>query len=131
MATWPQRLADAYTAAWNTGKPDAVAAFFAPEGSITINAGEPWLGRGGVAAMATGFMTDIPDLRLVNDGVRSAGNHHVYLWTFSGTHAASGKRVKVSGWEEWDIASGGLIAISRGWFDADDYQNQTKTNQAT
>lgn len=119
------QLADDYTDAWNTGNPEAVAAFFAPDGVIVINGGEPWQGRSGVAEMAAGFVTDIPDLRLVNDGVRVAGCHAIYLWTFTGTHQASGKSVKVSGWEEWDLNSEGLIASSRGWFDADDYAKQT------
>lgn len=118
-------LAQAYTAAWNTGRPDAVAAFFAPDGSITINAGTPWHGRDGVAAMASGFFADIPDLALRCDGIRSAGAHVAYLWTFTGTHAGSGSPVNVSGWEEWQLTSDGMIQTSLGWFDADDYARQT------
>jgi hypothetical protein len=33
-------VARAYTAAWNTGSPDAVASFFVPEGQIIINDGD-------------------------------------------------------------------------------------------
>lgn len=118
-------LAERYTAAWNTGDPAAVAAFFAADGSITINGGTPWQGRAGVAAMAAGFFTDIPDLVLRCDGVRTAGNHVAYLWTFTGTHAGSGKPVNVSGREEWQLAGDGVIQSSFGWFDADDYARQT------
>ncbi|TFU05693.1 nuclear transport factor 2 family protein [Polymorphobacter arshaanensis] len=118
-------LAEAYTAAWNSGSADAVAAFFAPDGSITINAGEPWHGRGGVAAMAAGFFADIPDLALRCDGIRVAGTHIVYLWTFTGTHADTGNNVHVIGWEEWQLAADGSIQTSLGWFDADDYSRQT------
>jgi uncharacterized protein (TIGR02246 family) len=121
----PTALAAAYTAAWNTGRPEAVAAFFSAGGGITINNGAPWTGRDGVAAMAAGFFADIPDLALRCDGVRSAGAHIVYLWTFTGTHAGSGKPVAVTGWEEWQIDDDGLIARSLGWFDADDYARQT------
>jgi uncharacterized protein (TIGR02246 family) len=118
-------IAAAYTAAWNSGKPDAVADFFTPDGTIVINNGQPWRGRAGVAAMAAGFFADIPDLCLVCDGVRTAGSHVAYLWTFTGTHLASGNPVRVTGWEEWDIDPQGAIVRSCGWFDADDYSQQT------
>ena len=121
-----RELADAYTAAWNTGQPEAVAAFFSKGGSIVINGGSPWQGQDGVAQMAQGFFNDIPDLGLVNDGVRFSGLHAIYLWTFIGMHKGSGKPVRVSGWEEWDIDPAGKIACSRGWFDADDYADQTR-----
>ncbi len=118
-------LAAAYTDAWNTGKPDAVAAFFAPDGAIIINKGSPWQGRAGVAQMAAGFFADIPDLSLACDGARGAGDHLVYLWTFTGTHAATGNAVSVAGWEEWDMDDAGLVKLSRGWFDSEDYARQT------
>lgn len=120
-------LAAAYTAAWNTGRPEAVAAFFAPEGAITINDGIPWEGRDRVAQMAAGFYADIPDLNLVCDGLRTSGDHLVYLWTFTGTHAGTRKAVKVLGWEEWDVDAEGLIRLSRGWFDSEDYARQTQS----
>ena len=120
-------LAAAYTAAWNTGRPEAVAAFFAAEGAITINDGTPWEGRDRVAQMAAGFYADIPDLNLVCDGLRTSGDHLVYLWTFTGTHAGTSKAVKVLGWEEWDVDAEGLIRLSRGWFDSEDYARQTQS----
>ncbi len=120
-------LAAAYTAAWNTGRPEAVAAFFAAEGAITINDGIPWEGRDRVAQMAAGFYADIPDLNLVCDGLRTSGDHLVYLWTFTGTHAGTRKAVKVLGWEEWDVDAEGLIRLSRGWFDSEDYARQTQS----
>ena len=118
------RLADAYTAAWNTGEPDAVASFFTPDGTIIINNGEPSVGRAGAAAMAAGFYADIPDLQLTSGGARCAGDHVLYLWSFTGTHVETGNRLHVSGWEEWDLAEDHLVRFSRGWFDADDYARQ-------
>lgn len=123
-------LAAAYTAAWNTGRPEAVAAFFAAEGAITINDGIPWEGRARVAQMAAGFYADIPDLNLVCDGLRTSGDHLVYLWTFTGTHAGTLKAVKVLGWEEWDVDAEGFIRLSRGWFDSEEYARQTQSDEA-
>lgn len=118
------RLAADYTGAWNTGSPEAVAAFFASDGCIAINSGTPWTGRAGIAAMAAGFFADVPDLSLVCDGVRCAGDHVLYLWTFTGTHAESKRPLKIVGWEEWDVDSTLKVTRSRGWYDADDYARQ-------
>jgi uncharacterized protein (TIGR02246 family) len=122
-----QRLATAYTAAWNSGSPEAVASFYAPDGQIVLNRGNPWIGRSGVAAMASGFFADVPDLSLVCDAVRCAVSHIAYFWTFTGTHASTKNPLRVVGWEEWDIGPNHNIAASRGWYDAEDYARQTKT----
>jgi uncharacterized protein (TIGR02246 family) len=117
-------LAQNYTSAWNTGSPDAVASCFAEDGQIIINAGEPSQGRAGIAAMAAGFFAEVPDLALACDEIRGAGEHAVYLWTFTGTHKAHGHPVRISGWEEWTFDAAGMIKFSRGWFDAADYARQ-------
>lgn len=119
-----RELAAAYTAAWNSGSPDAVASFYATDGQIVINRGEPSVHRQGVSAMAAGFFADVPDLNLVCDDVRCAGDHVAYFWTFTGTHAATGMALRVVGWEEWDLNAQYQIAASRGWFDAADYERQ-------
>jgi uncharacterized protein (TIGR02246 family) len=118
-------LAAAYTAAWNAGSPEAVAAFYAHDGQIVINRGDPWTGRKGIADMAAGFFAEVPDLRLVCDDVRCAGNHVAYLWTFTGTHASTKNPLRVVGWEEWDLDADLKVVASRGWYDADDYARQT------
>lgn len=119
-----KQVADAYTAAWNSGSAEAVAEFYAPDGGIVINRGEPWLGRAGVAQMAAGFYADVPDLALVCDGLRIAGDHVVYQWTFTGSHAVSGNHLRIVGWEEWDVVADLRVKSSRGWYDADDYARQ-------
>ena len=128
MAISQQRaseIAEAYTAAWNTGKPEAVASFFTAHGNIVINRGDPWQHRMGVEAMAAGFFADVPDLKLTCDAVRAAGDHVVYLWTFTGHHSGTGNPLNVTGWEEWDMDGEGKVKASRGWFDAEEYARQT------
>jgi uncharacterized protein (TIGR02246 family) len=120
-----RQMADGYTAAWNCGSAQAVAGFYAKDGGIVINRGEPWQGRDRVAQMAAGFFSDVPDLKLICDGLRCAGDHVVYLWTFTGTHAGTKKPLRVSGWEEWDLDADHKVKASRGWYDADDYARQT------
>ena len=120
-----EKMAEAYTAAWNSGAPEAVAAFYAQDGQIVINRGKPWLGRQGIAEMAAGFFADVPDLKLVCDTVRCAGTHVAYFWTFTGTHSGTKKSLRVVGWEEWDLDENFQVTASRGWYDADDYARQT------
>ena len=123
----PNTIADmarAYTAAWNSKSPEAVAAFYAPGGEIVINRGDPWQGRARVAEMAAGFFADVPDLSLSCDAIRGAGTHAVFAWTFTGHDAGTGNPLKISGWEEWDLDAELKVAASRGWFDAEDYARQ-------
>jgi len=125
-----RNLATAYTAAWNSGLPESVAAFYAHDGHIVINRGNPWIGRDGIVAMAAGFFADVPDLALVCDDVRCAGSHVAYFWTFTGTHASTQNSLRVVGWEEWDLDADLKVVASRGWYDADDYARQTAPRDA-
>lgn len=117
-------IAADYTAAWNGGSAEAVASFYAETGGIVINRGAPWEGRAGVQAMAEGFFADVPDLTLICDGLRIAGDHVAFLWTFTGHHAATRNPLRITGWEEWDLDGEGKVTASRGWFDAADYARQ-------
>ncbi len=122
--TKAEDIAAAYTAAWNSRSPEAVASFFAEECHFIINRGEPWTGRSGVAEMAAGFFADVPDLVLVCDKVRAAGDHVVFLWTFAGTHSGTGNSLNISGWEEREFDSDNKVKFSLGWYDAELYQAQ-------
>ena len=119
-----EALAAGYTAAWNSGSAGAVAAFYAPQGSIVINRGTPWLGRAGIVAMAEGFYADVPDIHITCDGIRLMGDHMVYLWTFTGTHSGTHNKLRIVGCEEWDLDGQGKVAASRGWYDGADYARQ-------
>ena len=117
-------LAQAYTTAWNSGSSRDVASHYAEDGQIVINRGEPWQGRSRIADMATAFFTDVPDLALSCDELRCAGSHAVYVWTFTGHDAKTGKPLRVRGWEEWDLDEDLKVKASRGWYDAEDYARQ-------
>lgn len=118
------RIAADYTAAWNSKSADAVASFYAPEGEIIINRGEPWIGRSRVRDMAAGFYADVPDLKLTCDDVRCSDNHVIYVWTFTGHDATTGNPLTIRGWEEWELNDDLKVVSSRGWFDAKDYARQ-------
>jgi uncharacterized protein (TIGR02246 family) len=118
------KMAADYTAAWNSGSAEAVASFYAEDGGIVINNGDPWEGRGGVRDMAAGFFADVPDLSLTCDDIRLAGLHAVYVWTFTGHDATTGKPLHIRGWEEWELGDDLKVRTSRGWFDTADYARQ-------
>lgn len=117
-------LATRYTDAWNSKDPAQVAQCHVASSRIVINRGDPSVGHDGLTAMAAGFHADVPDLNLTCDGIRRAGGHVVYLWTFTGHHAETGNPLNVSGWEEWEVDDALKITSSLGWFDADDYERQ-------
>jgi len=114
----------AYTAAWNSADPAAVADHFAPGKGITINRGANQFGREAMLAMAGSFMASFPDLKLTRNFFRLAGDHGIYGWTLEGHHAETGNPVKVTGFEEWDLDEQCRITNSLGWFDAVDYDRQ-------
>jgi uncharacterized protein (TIGR02246 family) len=120
------KMARDYTAAWNFKSAEAVALLYAADGQIIINRGNPWKGHSGIAEMTAGFYADVPDLSLTCDEIRCAGSHAVYVWTFTGHHAKSGKPLKVSGWEEWELGDDLKVKASLGWYDADDYTRQVE-----
>ena len=131
MAIDPAQLRDfakRYTAAWCSQDPASVAAFFAPNGSLSVN-GAPSLGRDAITEVARGFMTAFPDMVLTMDDLDASGDHATYHWTLYGTNTGpggTGKRVRITGFEEWTFGAGGLIAESKGHFDAADYNYQLK-----
>lgn len=120
------QMAQAYTAAWNSGSAAAVASYFAEDGEIVINRGDPWTGRARIEEMAAGFFADVPDLSLTCDEIRVAGDHAVFVWTFTGHDAGTGNSLRVRGWEEWDLGADMKVSASRGWFDAEDYARQVE-----
>ncbi|MCL5777216.1 nuclear transport factor 2 family protein [Limibaculum sp. FT325] len=120
-------MAERYAAAWSAHDPDGVAAFYAPGGRISINHGEPTVGRAAIADVARAFYGDFPDLVVHCDGVRSSGNTAIFLWTLEGTNSGaggSGNRVRISGWEFWTLTDAAEVEASLGFFDAADYDRQ-------
>jgi hypothetical protein len=117
-------LAARYVEAWNSKVPENVASFHDAKSQITINRGDPSVGFEELTAMAAGFHADVPDLVLQSDGIRSAGNHVVFMWTFTGHDAQTGNPLDVSGWEEWELDDDLKVTSSLGWFDAEEYQRQ-------
>lgn len=124
-----KQFAERYAKAWCSHSPDKVAAFFAENGSITINNGPAAVGRAAIAREAQTFMTTFPDMIVTFDRLESRGDRTAFHWTLIGTNTApggTGNKVRISGYELWKIDNDGLIAESEGHFDAADYERQLR-----
>lgn len=119
-----------YAKAWCSQKPEAVAAFYSENGSLNVNGGPPAVGRQAIADVARGFMSAFPDMEVTMDDLVSR-SHELYEtafhWTLKGTNTGpggTGKRVRISGYELWQLDEDGLIKDSKGHFDAAEYERQ-------
>ena len=124
-----RHLAEGYTTAWCSQDPARVAGFYSPQGSLRVNADPPAVGRDAITAVAQGFMTAFPDMKVILDDFVVNADQTIYHWTLEGTNTGAGgtgNRVRISGYEEWKVGEDGLIAESRGHFDAAEYERQLK-----
>jgi steroid delta-isomerase-like uncharacterized protein len=122
-----QSFADAYTAAWCSQNAARVASSYAEDGSLQVNDAAPAVGRAAITEVAQGFMTAFPDMQVFLDGLRLEGDRAIYHWTLTGTNTGpggTGRAVRISGYEVWQMTADGLIANSHGHFDSADYRRQ-------
>jgi len=117
-----EKLARDYTEAWCSRDPARVAGYYAPGGTIAINGGEP----AEIAEVAQSFIASFPDIEVFMNELVFTGDAVEYHWTFTGTSADTGKRVRIPGFEEWTIGTDGLIASSRGQYDQLEYDRQLR-----
>jgi predicted ester cyclase len=119
-------FAACYAKAWCSHNPQSVAAFFAENGSLSVNDGPSAIGRPAIAEIAGQFMRDFSDLIVTFDALESRGDRTVFHWTLTGTYAGTGNHVRISGYELWKIGNNDLIAESKGHFDTTEYERQLK-----
>lgn len=126
-------FAQRYAKAWCSQNPESVAAFFAERGSISINNGAPAFGRVAIAKEAQAFMTTFPDMVVTFDKLEPLGDRTEFHWTLTGTNTGpdgTGNRVRISGYELWKFGPDGLIAETKGHFDAAEYERQLRGSDA-
>ena len=116
-----------YTAAWNSGKPEKMASFYAEDGTLTVNNGTPAVGRQQLAETAQSYMEAFPDMKLIMDSLVADSKTYRFHWTFTGTYSGpggNGNYVNFSGFERWTMNDEGLVQESIGSYDAEDYKKQ-------
>lgn len=116
-----------YAQVWGSNRPEFVAMFFAENGSLQVNNGEPAIGRNAITNVAKGFMDTFPDLIVSMDSLVHKSDKTRFYWTLTGTNNGAngtGNKVKISGFEEWTLNENGLIQESKGYFDEKEYKEQ-------
>jgi hypothetical protein len=116
-----------YAEAWCSQDPGSVASFYAEDGVLSVNDGPPAVGRAAITEVAVGFMTAFPDMIVTFDRLTPGAQGIEFHWTLSGTNTGpdgTGKRVRISGYEEWQMSEGGLVAASKGHYDSAEYDRQ-------
>ncbi len=71
-------FASRYATAWSSQNPQGLVSFYAKNGSITMNAGTPAVGRAAIAAKAGEFMTAFPNMIVKMDSVSLNGSHATF-----------------------------------------------------
>jgi len=120
-----KEFAKLYAEAWCCQEPERVAGFYAKNATISVNSAPPVP----IAEVARGFVRDFPDMIVTFDKLENTPTGIQFHWTFTGTNTGpggTGNKVRISGYELWKIDNGGLIAESKGRFDAADYERQLK-----
>jgi len=120
-------FAKSYSQAWSGKRPGFVASYFAEDGSLQVNDGEPAKGRDEISKVANGFMTDLPDMVVRFDSLVTKSNGTEFHWTLIATNSGpggTGKKVRVSGYEFWQISKEELISKSQGHFPTEQYNRQ-------
>lgn len=126
-ATHMAEFAERYATAWSSQDPEAFGMFYAENGSLTINDGEPSVGRDAVVDTARAFMSAFPDMVVRFVELRPAGDRIEFHWHWTGTNTGpdgTGNAVDLRGYEEWTFGDDGLIVESLGHYDEAEYQRQ-------
>jgi hypothetical protein len=128
-----REFASQYAAAWCSRHLIAVAEFFAPEGSLTVNGGTPAVGRATIASEARAFGTAFPDMRVTFDRLVLLGERE---WNFTGpwratipgrVHRETRANQRIRG---LDDRARWVDCGSQGYFDAHDIGARSSLAQA-
>jgi SnoaL-like domain len=114
-------------AAWSGQEPDAFASFYATNGVLRINDGEPSVGRDAVRETARSFMTAFPDMRVNLVELREQDGFVEFHWRWTGTNSGpggTGNTVDLTGYERRTLDADGLILESQGHLDEAQYERQ-------
>ncbi len=120
-------FARGYAQAWCSQRPNFVSSFFAEDGELSVNDGIPAKGREAINNVAKGFMETFPDMIVSMDSLSAKSDKTRFYWTLTGTNDlpnGTGKKVSISGFEEWTFNNDGLIQKSKGFFDDKEYRRQ-------
>ncbi len=116
-----------YTRVLSGVRSEFVAKFFKENGTLQLNENQPTVGRSQIAEVAKSLMNDLPDMVVNYDSLVTKSTGTEFHWTLTGTNsglAGTGKKVKVSGYELWQMGKNSLILKTEGHFPTVGYNRQ-------
>ena len=119
-----ESMAKEHAAAWSEGAADKIAELFAENGTISVNGGEPHVGRAKISENAKELLATFPGLVVHCRETRHAGDRAVFIWTLEGNHAETGIFVSLPGWHEWELDNNMKVGRCKGFFDAAELERQ-------
>jgi steroid delta-isomerase-like uncharacterized protein len=125
-------FATRYAAAWSSQDPERLSSFYAKNGFLQINDGDPSVGREAVTDTAQSFMSAFPDMVIDLVELRHVDNEVQFHWHWTGTYTGpggNGNAVDLRGYEQWTLDDDGLILQSLGHYDETEYQRQLNAGQ--
>jgi uncharacterized protein (TIGR02246 family) len=120
-----------YAAAWSSQNPDELASFYSGNGMLVVNDGTPSVGREAIAATAEAYMSAFPDMVVRMDSVVRMNDRVNFHWTWTGTNTGpegTGASVHLTGYEQWTFNEEGLIQLSDGHYDQEEYERQMEVS---
>jgi steroid delta-isomerase-like uncharacterized protein len=121
-----------YAAAWSSQDPERLASFYAGDGLLQINDGDPSVGRDSVTETVRSFMSAFPDMVVKLVELRRVDDQVQFHWHWTGTNTGpggNGNAVDLRGYEKWTLDDDGLILQSLGHYDEGEYQRQLNAGQ--
>ena len=125
-------FAESYAAAWSSQDPQQFASFYAENGLLQVNDGEPSVGRDAVKETALSFMSAFPDMVVKLVELRRVDDQVQFHWHWTGTNTGpggNGNAVDLRGYEQWTLDDDGLILKSLGHYDETEYQRQLNASR--
>jgi SnoaL-like domain len=123
------RFAKQYAAAWSGQDATQFSTFYEADGALQVNDGVPSIGREAVISLAQSYMSALPDMIVSLDSLLIVDGKPQFHWTLDATASGpggTGNRIHISGYEEWTFGVNGLIQLSEGHMDSEEYQRQVE-----
>jgi predicted ester cyclase len=94
---------------WSTGEVDLLDEIYDSNCTLHVGTSMTMVGTQGLKQMITMFRDEIPGRRFTIDEIFSVGDKVAERYTWQGTHASSGKELKVSGCVVYHLTNGKIV----------------------
>ena len=122
-----KEFAKKYGKAWSSNDPNRVLALHSESSRLSVNNGDPAIGKSEIRKIVEAFMRDFPDLHIqVNDVVVEERGIVFYcnaIATNSGP-GGTGNKINIEIYEIWTFDENGKFTEVRAYDDPEDFERQ-------